>query len=79
MCLKTKINENSSEFCFRLLAAMFPNGDSPKRVNFSRLAAKLGVSEAVVRYNIRKLIRLGYIVSYGPLVGYALTGKVIIN
>lgn len=79
MCVKAiQINEQSSEFCFRLLAAMFPNGESPQQVSFSRLAARLGVSEEVVRYNVRKLQKCGYIVSYGVDVGYALTGKVLI-
>lgn len=80
MCLKViVIDPNAKEIHFRLLALMFDgaNDRSPRRVQFGKLAAKLGVSEEVVRYNVRKLKDLGYIVSYGKDVGYKLTEKVV--
>lgn len=80
MCLKAIVIEpHAKELHFRLLALMF-NGVSdrlPRRVKFSELAAKLHVSEEVVRYNVRKLVDLGYIVSLGKDVGYMLTQKVV--
>ncbi len=49
----------------------------PKRVKFAELAAQLHVHVDTVRYNVRKLVDLGYIVSLGKDVGYKLTQKVV--
>lgn len=80
MCVKAIIiNTNAQEIHLRLLALMFGDIDhrAPRRVKFGELARSLGVSEEVVRYNVRKLVDLGYIVSRGKDVGYELTEKVI--
>lgn len=80
MCLKAiVIDTNAEEIHFRLLALMFNGIDArtPKRVKFKELAAALNVSEEVIRYNVRKLVDLGYIVSRGKDVGYELTQKVL--
>ena len=80
MCLKAiVIDTNAQELHLRLLALMFGNIDRrvPVRVKFGELAAQLHVSEEVVRYNVRKLVDLGYIVSRGKDVGYELTQKVV--
>ncbi len=82
MCVKAiKIEDakKETEFHLKLLALMFSDVSdrSPRRVKFGELARKLGVLEEVIRYNVRKLQRLGYIRSLGPDVGYELTEKVI--
>lgn len=79
MCIKAiVIDKSAEELHLRLLAVMFDrcSDRSPRRVRFCDLAKNLGVSEDVVRYNIRKLLRMGYIVSLGPETGYRLTDKV---
>lgn len=82
MCVKAiKIEDEKkeTEFHLKLLALMFHDASdrSPRRVKFGELAHKLGVLEEVIRYNVRKLQRLGYIRSLGPDVGYVPTEKVI--
>ena len=80
MCLKVIVIEpDAKEIHFRLLALMFKgvSDRSPRRVKFGELAAQLHVSEEVVRYNVRKLVDLGYIVSLGKDIGYELTNKVV--
>lgn len=80
MCVKAIIiNANAQELHLRLLALMFGDADhrAPRRVKFGELARALAVSEEVVRYNVRKLVDLGYIVSRGKDVGYELTEKVV--
>lgn len=80
MCVKAiVIDPNAKEIHLRLLAAMF-GGEAaavPKRVKFAELAAQLHVHVDTVRYNVRKLVDLGYIVSLGKDVGYKLTQKVV--
>lgn len=80
MCVKAIIIDNATkEIHLRLLALMFRGIDAriPVRVKFSELAAALQTSEEDIRYNIRKLLRLGYIVSRGKDIGYELTQKVV--
>ena len=83
MCVKAiKIEDEQTEkeLHLKLLALMFRDVSdrSPRRVKYGELAKELGVFEEVVRYNIRKLLRLGYIRSLGADVGYELTEKIIL-
>lgn len=73
-----KIDERSPELCFRLLAVIIGESSECRRVRYDVLAAQLGTSEENVRYNIRKLIRMGYLRSYGSH-GYEPTEKVIVQ
>lgn len=77
MCIKAIDIEYEEEPCFRILSYMLKGQERrmTKRVKFGEIAKALGVSEEVVRYNIRKLLRLGYIRVNGN--GYEPTEKVL--
>lgn len=83
MCVKAIVignEQEEKELHLKLLALMFCDVSErrPKRVKYGKLARELGVSEEVIRYNVRKLLRLGYIRSLGEDVGYELTEKIIL-
>lgn len=77
MCVKAIKIEDAQELCFRLLALIIKEDDErrSRRVSYSRLAEQLDVSEEVVRYNIRKLVKLDYLRYSGN--GYEPTEKVL--
>lgn len=77
MCVKAIDISEADELSFRILSQMLKGQDTrtSKRAHFGELARALGISEEVVRYNVRKLLRLGYIRVSGN--GYEPTEKVL--
>lgn len=81
--------DKAEELHFRILDLMFPDERRSVHVNYVKLAEQLNklakqinpsgkqkhISEEVVRYNVNKLKRLGYIVDTGDY--YELTDKLI--
>ena len=53
--------DKTDELHYKILSAMFDEEKRSARVKFAELAKKLGVSEEVIRYNVKKLLKLGYI------------------
>ena len=47
----------------------------PRRVSFCKIAREVGTTEETVRYQIRKLVRIGYL--RACTAGYEPTGKVL--
>lgn len=87
MCLKAINIAGSKELCFRILALILADETERRRkwVKYNEIAELLNreaegtgetVSEEVVRYNIRKLVRLGYLRSKGKD-GYEPTERVL--
>ncbi len=77
MCIKAIDIEHAEDMSLRVLAIMLKGQDVRRstRAHFGRIAKELGTSEGVVRYHVRKLLRLGYIRVCGN--GYAPTEKVL--
>ena len=53
--------DKAEELHYKILSEMFGEEKKSARVKFAALAKKLGVSEEVIRYNVKKLLKLGYI------------------
>lgn len=78
MRVKVLLLDKAEEFHHKVLDAMFGEDRNSGRVKFAELAKRLGVSEEVIRYNVKKLVKLGYISEKGEKDdGYELTKKVI--
>ena len=67
--------DGSQELWFRILAEIVGDDRRCRWVNCDDLARKLGESEEVIRYNVKKLRRLGYL-KWTPE-GYEPTDKVL--
>ncbi len=67
--------DEAEEQHYKILDAMFDDSRNSVHVNFVELGKKLGVSEDVVRYNMKKLLKLGYIRVRNN--GYEPTAKVL--
>ncbi len=61
MCVKAIRLDKTDELHYKILSAMFDEEKKSARVKFAELAKRLGVSEEVIRYNVKKLLKLGYI------------------
>ncbi len=61
MCVKAIRLDKAEELHHKVLFAMFDEDKRRARVNFAEIATRLGVSDEVVRYNVKKLLKLGYI------------------
>ncbi len=61
MTVKTIRIDKAQEIHHKVLNAMFDDELHPARINYGEIATKIGVSEEVIRYNVRKLKKLGYI------------------
>ena len=82
MSVKVIRLDKAEELHFRILDLMFPDDRRSTRVAFVEIAKQLNasgqekdISEEVVRYNVKKLVRLGYIRDAGDY--YELTDKLI--
>lgn len=64
----------TDELHYKILSAMFEERRAVK-VKFPTIAQDLGVSEEVIRYNVKKLLKLGYIREVTE--GYEPTEKVL--
>ena len=67
--------EDATELHFRVLKEIVGNVRACKRAHFGDIAKSLNESEEVIRYNVKKLKRLGYIRSTPD--GYEPTDKVL--
>ena len=63
------------ELRFRILAEIVGEDRAPKRADFSAIAKKLGISEELVRYHVRKLVEQGYLRALTS--GYEPTGRIL--
>lgn len=61
MCVKAIRLDMTEELHYKVFSAMFGDERRAVRVKFPIIAKTLGISEEVVRYNVKKLLRLGYI------------------
>ncbi len=54
---------DTADLTFRVLDAVIGDATQPcaRRVRFGEIAEKLGVSEELVRYHVRKLVEQGYL------------------
>lgn len=75
MCVKAIRLDKAEELHYKILSAMFGDERRAVRVKFGDLANELGVSEEVIRYNVKKLVKLGYLRITDD--GYAPTEKVL--
>ncbi|MBO5046734.1 MAG: hypothetical protein J6C93_07720 [Clostridia bacterium] len=77
MCIKTIRIDDAAETHMRLLARILRDDVTrvSRRVQFGALAKEIGESEEVVRYNVRKLVRLGYLRQVDD--GYEPTEKIL--
>lgn len=77
MCVHALIIEESAEVHIRLLEKILEGEELPrsKYVNYISMAKQLGISKEDVRYNIRKLLRLGYLRVEGN--GFIPTAKIL--
>lgn len=69
--------DKAEELHLRVLSAMFGE-ESSARVKFSEIAKKLGESEKVISYNVKKLEGLGYISENKKEKQYELNLKILI-
>lgn len=75
MCIKAIRLDKTDELHYKILSAMYGEEKKSVRVKFAELAKGLGVSEEVIRYNVKKLMKLGYIHMTDD--GYEPTDKVV--
>ena len=77
MCVHAVKIAGSDDLTLRVLNAVIGGADAPcpRRVSFCKIAREVGATEETVRYQIRKLVRLGYL--RACTAGYEPTGKVI--
>ncbi len=75
MCVKAIRLDLTEELHHKILSAIIGEDRKAVHVKFADIANKIGVSEDVVRYNAKKLVKLGYIRIKGD--GYEPTEKVI--
>lgn len=69
-----KINEAETEM-FRVLNAILPERKTFVQVSPTKIAHALFISESSVRYNVKKLVELGYLIQEGR--AYKPTDKVL--
>ena len=77
MCVHAIDLNEAKELCFRLLSKILEGEETHvcKRVKYGELAGELQVSEEDVRYNLKKLVKLGYL--RVSTAGYEPTEKVL--
>ena len=77
MCVHAVKIAESDDLTLRVLNAVIGGADAPcpRRVSFCKIAREVGTTEETVRYQIRKLVRIGYL--RACTAGYEPTGKVL--
>ena len=77
MCVHAVKIAESDDLTLRVLNAVIGGADAPcpRRVSFCKIAREVGATEETVRYQIRKLVRIGYL--RACTAGYEPTGKVL--
>lgn len=76
MCIKAvRIDEGEQDETFSVLNAILSNRRERVEVSPMQLALRLNISEGSVRYQIKKLVKLGYLRALEK--GYEPTGKVL--
>ena len=77
MCVHAISIAQAEDLTFRILNEILSGSAQPcaRRVKFGEIGKAVGTSEEVVRYNVRKLVRMGYLRSTAD--GYEPTGKVL--
>ncbi len=67
--------EAAEDEAMRVLNAVLPERKAPVDISPMKIAHALGMSESTVRYNVKKLVRLGYLRTVGNC--YEPTEKVL--
>lgn len=77
MCVKAVRISDTTDLTFRVLDAVIGDATQPcaRRVRFGEIAEKLGISEELVRYHVRKLVEQGYLRALSS--GYEPTGRIL--
>lgn len=77
MCVHAVKIAESDDLTLRVLNAVIGGADAPcpRRVKYGEIARGVGTTEETVRYQIRKLVRIGYL--RACTAGYEPTGKVL--
>lgn len=77
MCVKAVRISDTTDLTFRVLDAVIGDATQPcaRRVRFAEIAKKLGISEELVRYHVRKLVEQGYLRALTS--GYEPTGRIL--
>ncbi len=76
MCIRAIRLDKADELHFKILFAMFDEVVNGERIKFAELSKKVKESEETIRYNVKKLEKLGYIRTKDDR--YELTEKVIL-
>ncbi len=76
MCVRAiNLNDMTDDLRFRILAELIGNDRTPKRVDFSAIAKRLGIGRQHVVYHVRRLVEQGYLRATSA--GYEPTDRII--